>query len=116
MALRLYFDHNVRRPVLEGLRLRGVDILTAFEDGSHRLQDPQLLDRSTDLDRVLFSQDEDLLVEAALRQRSGEDFAGLIYAHQMSLSVGECIAQLELVAKASDPEELRGRVLFLPLR
>jgi hypothetical protein len=93
-----------------------VDVLTAFEDGSHRLQDPELLDRATALGRVLFSQDEDLLVEAAERQRAGRDFAGLIYAHQTSLSVGECIAQIELVAGASEPEELRGRVLFLPLR
>jgi uncharacterized protein DUF5615 len=116
VALRLYFDHNVRRPVSEGLRLRAVDVLTAFEDGAHRLQDPDLLDRATSLGRVLFSQDEDLLAEAAHRQRTGRDFAGLIYTHQTSLSVGECIAQLELVAKASDPEELQGRVLFLPLR
>lgn len=116
MALRLYFDHNVRRPVQEGLRLRGVDVLTAWEDGAHRLQDPDLLDRATSLDRVLFSQDEDLLVEAAQRQRSGRDFVGLIYAHQTSLSVGDCITELELVAKACDPEELRGKVLFLPLR
>lgn len=116
MALRLYFDHSVRRPVSEGLRLRGVDILTAWEDGSHRLPDPDLLDRATSLGRVLFSQDEDLLAEAAQRQRTGSDFAGVIYAHQKSLSVRDCIDQLELVAKACEPEELRGRVLFLPIR
>jgi predicted nuclease of predicted toxin-antitoxin system len=116
VALRLYFDHNVRRPVSEGLRLRAVDLLTAWEDESHRLQDPELLDRATSLGRVLFSQDEDLLAEAAQRQRTGRDFAGVIYAHQMSLSVRDCIDQLELVAKACEPEELRGRVLFLPIR
>lgn len=116
MALQLYFNHNVRRPVCEGLRLRGVDVLTAFEDGSHRLEDPELLDRATFLGRALFSQDEDLLAEAVQRQRTGRAFSGVIYAHQKRLSVGECIAQLELVAKACDPEELQGRVLFLPLR
>ena len=90
--------------------------MTAFEDGSHQLEDPELLDRATTLDRVLFSQDEDLLVEAAERQGTGRDFAGVIYAHQRSLSVADCIAQLELVAKACEPEELRARVLFLPLK
>jgi hypothetical protein len=114
VALRLYFDHNVRRPVCDGLRLRGVDILTAFEDGSHELQDPALLDRATFLGRVLFSQDEDLLAEGAQRQREGRDFAGVIYAHQKSLTIGDCIDQLDLVAKISEPEDLRGRVLFLP--
>lgn len=116
MSLRLYFDHNVRRPILEGLRLRGVDVLTAFKDGSHRLEDPELLDRATLLGRVLFSNDDDLLAEATRRQRATLDFAGVIYAHQQDLSVRDCIDQLELVAKACDPEELRGRVLFLPLR
>ena len=90
--------------------------MTAFEDGSHRLDDPELLDRATSLGRVLFSQDEDLLAEAARRQREGSAFAGVIYAHQKSLSVGDCVTQLELVAKASEPEDLWGRVLFLPLR
>jgi hypothetical protein len=116
VALRLYFDHNVRRPVWEALRLRGVDVITALGDGTHRLPDPELLDRSTSLGRVLFSQDTDLLVEATTRQRGGIDFAGVIYAHQKGISIGDCIDQLELVAKACEPEELRGRVLFLPLR
>jgi uncharacterized protein DUF5615 len=116
VALPLYFDHNVRRPILEGLHLRGVDVLTALEDGSHRLPDPELLDRATLLGRVLFSNDDDLLAEATRRQRAGIDFAGVVYAHQQDLSVRDCIDQLELVAKACDPGELRGRVLFLPLR
>jgi hypothetical protein len=59
---------------------------------------------------------EDLLAEAVERQRTGRDFSGLIYVHQKRLSDGDCIGQLELIAKACDPEELRGRILFLPLR
>ena len=78
MTLALYMDHHVHGGISNGLRLRGVDVLTAFEDGAHQLPDPQLLDRATNLGRVLFSQDEDLLVEAARRQRSGEHFAGLV--------------------------------------
>jgi hypothetical protein len=44
---------------------RGVDVLTAQEDGSATLDDPPLLDRVTQLERVIFSQDEDLPREAA---------------------------------------------------
>jgi hypothetical protein len=39
-----------------------VDILTAHEDGTSELQDSALLDRAAELDRVLFTQDDDLLV------------------------------------------------------
>jgi hypothetical protein len=42
------------------------------------MEDPRLLDRAGELGRVLFSQDEDLLIEAARRQREGIHFAGVI--------------------------------------
>lgn len=39
MGVRYYFDVQVRRAVAEGLRLRGVDLLTAQEDGGSELDD-----------------------------------------------------------------------------
>lgn len=74
MAVALYMDHHVRRAITEGLRLRGVDALTAQEDNAHRLDDPALLDRAGERGRVLFSQDDDLLVEAVRRRRAGLPF------------------------------------------
>ena len=35
MAIALYMDHHVPRAITHGLRLRGVDVLTAFEDEAH---------------------------------------------------------------------------------
>ena len=80
-------DVHVHQAITTGLRLRGVDVLTAHEDGARRLSDSELLDRATALGRVLFSQDEDLLGEAARRQQGGETFAGVIYAHQLKVSM-----------------------------
>lgn len=51
----------------EGLRLRAVDVLTAQEDDAGCLVDTALLDRATALGHVLFTQDEDLLRDAAER-------------------------------------------------
>ena len=51
----LYSDENVRGQVIRGLKARGVDVLTAQEDGRHRTRDPEVLDRATALGRVLFS-------------------------------------------------------------
>ncbi len=70
MSIELYMDVHVPRAVTEGLRLREVDVLTAQEDDTAEIPDPQLLDRATVLGRVLVSQDKDLLREAAFRQRS----------------------------------------------
>src|SRR2546430_11723430 len=92
-----------------------VELLTAQADGAAELGDPDLLDRATSLGRVLFSQDEDLLAEATRRQRARISFAGVVYAHQIYVTIGRCISDLELIAKAGNPGDLAGRVLFLPL-
>lgn len=108
-------DHNVDRGVTEGLRLRGVDVLTAYEDGRHETRDSELLDRASSLGRVLFSTDIDLVVEARRRQRNEEPFAGVVFAHQNRIGIGAQIADLEILAKASDREDMAGSLLFLPL-
>jgi len=108
-------DHNVPRAIIDGLRARGVDVITAFEDDANELSDLQLLDRSTELGRVLFTRDYNLLQEATKRQKNSELFCGIIYAHQLRVSIGICISNLEIIAKVGEPEDLLNRVQFLPL-
>ncbi|MCP4681452.1 MAG: hypothetical protein GY864_03880 [Desulfobacterales bacterium] len=115
MPIALYMDQHVPRAITIGLRLRGIDVITAFEDGNSRLDDPELLDRAGELGRVLFTQDDDLLVEATERQRKGIAFHGVVYAHQLNVSIGICIRHLELIAKAGEPDDMINTVLFLPL-
>ena len=116
MSVPLYMDVHVRRSVVLALRLRGVDVLTAQEDGTAQFEDDDLLDRAMQSGRVLFSQDQDLLNEATTRQRGGKEFAGVIYAHQQNITVRQMIEDLELIAKICEPEELENRVVFLPLK
>ncbi len=115
MSIALFMDHHVPRAITIGLRLRAVDVLTAFDDKSDEMPDPLLLNRASSLGRVLFTQDDDLLVEAVRRQRLGTDFAGIIYTHQLRATIRKCIDDLELIAKAAEPEDLANQILFLPL-
>jgi predicted nuclease of predicted toxin-antitoxin system len=64
-----YFDENVPGAIVEGLRQRGIDVLTAQEDGFDETPDPLVLDRAGELGRVLFTRDDDFLREAAARLR-----------------------------------------------
>jgi uncharacterized protein (DUF433 family) len=57
VPLALYMDVHVPPAITNGLS--GVDALTAQEDGSARLDDPPLLDRATELNRPLYTQDDD---------------------------------------------------------
>ena len=116
MNVKFYFDVHVRRAIAQGLRLRNIDVLTAQEDGAQELRDPELLDRATSLNRILFTQDSDFLKEATQRLKSGRSFSGIVYAHQLNASVSRCIADLELISQAVQFSELANKIIYLPLR
>lgn len=115
MSVAFYMDEHVPRAISVGLRLRGVDVLTAQEDGLRNTPDADLLDRATALGRVIFTQDDDFLVEARRRQMSDLAFSGVIYSHQMRATIGACVRDLELIAKTAELAELGNRVEYLPL-
>ncbi|MGO8813908.1 MAG: DUF5615 family PIN-like protein [Terriglobia bacterium] len=115
MNVRFYMDVHVPLAITIELRLRGVDVLTAQEDGAAELKDPQLLDRSSALGRVLVSRDVGFLREAARRQDQSVGFAGIVFIPQLDVTIGRAIADLELCAKGCNPEEWMNRVEYLPL-
>ena len=110
----LYMDHHVPSAITAGLRKGAVDVLTAEEDGSARLDDDPLLDRATSLGRVLFSQDHDLLAIAHRRLRTGPAFrwrrvrSPTRYFHWPSRSRFGADCQI------LDPDDLQNRVEYLP--
>lgn len=111
----LYMDVHVKEAITRGLRRRGVDVLTAQEDKMAMLDDALLLDRAAVLNRLIFTQDDDFLVEANRRQASGEPFVGIAYIHQLNASIGQCIDDLEIIALAGNLEDYASQVIYLPL-
>lgn len=114
MPIGLYMDVHIPKAITNGLRLRGVDVLTAQQDGTIALPDDKLLTRATELGRPLFSQDDDLLAEVHKRLILGENFSGVIYSHQLSSPIGHCIEDLELIAKTCEPENMLNQIEFIP--
>ena len=115
MSVSFYFDVHVPRAIRNQLRRKGVDVLTAQEDNSGKLSDEDLLQRATTLGRVLVTQDIRFKALAEDWQRQGKPFAGLIYGHQSSALVGKYVQDLEIVAKASDPNDWVNVVNRLPM-
>lgn len=109
-------DEHVPKAITIGLRLRGIDVLTVQEDNFLSKSDSELLDRAIYLKRAVFSYDDDLLVEATKRQRAGQIFYGVIYAHHLKVSIGTCIKDIEILSKFGDLEEIKNQVIFLPLK
>ena len=99
-------DVHVKAAITAGLRQRGIDVLTAQEDGTERWDDDRPLERATELRRVLFSQDDDLLTFARYKQSQGKIFSGLIYGHQLAATIGKYVIDLELVCKVLDADDM----------
>ena len=43
-------------------------------------------------------------------------FAGVLYAHQLRVTIGDCVHDLELIAKETEPTEWSNRLEYLPLK
>jgi predicted nuclease of predicted toxin-antitoxin system len=108
-------DENVPGAITEALKKRGLDILTVQEDGLTSAPDPVVFKRAIELGRVVFSEDQDFLVEAKRYQMEGLPFPGVIFARQRIVSIGDCVRDLELIMSAGSPEDLANSVQYLPL-
>jgi len=106
---------HVPRAITEHLLLRGVDVLTAQQDNATEWEDTDLLDRASALGRVVFTQDQDFLLLAVERQNAGKLFAGILFAEQRRVTIGQCVADLELIAKAGNPDDFANKLERLPL-
>lgn len=115
MAVSFYMDVHVPQAITDQLRRRGVDVLTAQEDDAARLDDIVLLERARQLGRPIFTQDIRFRALAEQFQRDQRPFAGLLFGPQLGATIGQYVDDLALIAAASEPDEWRGVVQWLPL-
>lgn len=116
MAVPLYLDVHIARAIAEQLRVRGVDVLTAIEDGQSTTKDEQLLERCYAVHRrLIFTHDIRFRVLAEQWQAEQRDFAGMLFGPHLSGTIGHWVEDLEFIAKNFDPEEWVNQIAFLPL-
>ncbi|MBI2806833.1 MAG: DUF5615 family PIN-like protein [Planctomycetes bacterium] len=114
MAASFYFDVHVDKAIHDQLRRRGVDVLRAQDDDAGELTDEELLERATKLGRIVVTHDVNFKVLAEERQRQGKRFSGLLHGRQLDVVIGKYVKDLELIAKASEPEDWENIVEHLP--
>ncbi len=107
-TVKFYTDEHSANAVAEGLRRRGVDVVTTYEAGLLGASDEEQLAFATREDRVLFTQDDDLL----RLHTTGIDHTGIVYTRQ-GTPVGDIIRGLMLVFEVYDAGEMRNHVEFL---
>ncbi|GAB4579189.1 MAG: hypothetical protein Fur0022_19270 [Anaerolineales bacterium] len=106
-----YTDEHVSKAIINGLRQRGVDVLTTKEAGLLGATDEQHLAFASSQKRVIFTQDDDFLRLHA----NGFKHAGIVYAPQHS-PVGEVIRGLMLIFKVLAQEDMENHIEYLLFR
>jgi hypothetical protein len=113
VSVALYMDVHVPLALTEGWRNRGVDVITAQEDTTTQFPDQDLSDRATEIQRVLFTCDQDFHSLVARWQQQNRSFSGVIYAPQTT-PLGIVLEHLEMCALACEPEDFSNRITYLP--
>ena len=115
--LWLAADENFNGRILRGLQRRMPDLnILRIQDteiyGSH---DPAVLEWAAAQNRVLLTHDLATLVGYAYdRLATGESLPGVIAVNTRA-GIGPTLEDLEILLRASRPEELAERVIFIPL-
>jgi hypothetical protein len=115
VSVSFYMDHNIQGAVVEALRARGVDCITAAEDGTTTMDDETLLVRATQVGRVLVTHDKDFFAIHEACSSAGRQMGGIIHSFPTQITIGRLIEDLELIGQACEPSELRNSLVRLPL-
>jgi hypothetical protein len=85
-----------------------------MEDSADKLPDDAVLQRASDLGRIVFTQDIRFKALAEQWQRQNRPFAGLLFGHQLGGTIGQYVKNLELIGQASEVDDWRNTVGHLP--
>jgi uncharacterized protein DUF5615 len=115
LKIRLYLEEDsMSHALVRGLRARGVDVITALEEGMIERGDQEHLEYAAKLQRVLYSFNVADFYNIHSRYLSDDrEHAGLILARQQQFTVGEQLRRLlRLIAKVP-ADQIKNRVEFL---
>lgn len=118
MTIRFLADENFNRRIVTGLHrvLADLDLVRVQDVGLRTADDPRVLLWAATEGRVLLTHDAATIPDYAFERVSAfQPMSGVIIV-PASLSIGEAIADLALITKASVEGAWDGIIRYLPLR
>jgi len=106
--MKIYADENIEQAIVEGLRRRGVKIVSAGELGYIGGSDDFHLRKASEMNAVILTHDNDYLIIA-----EKFDHNGIIFAHSKNVSIGQCVRGVELIANILTDKDMKNHVEFL---
>jgi hypothetical protein len=106
-------DHHVKQPIVDGLRLHGLDVITALERAWDTFDDVTLLAAATAEGRILLTNDKGFLRLDSQWRAAGRAHAGIVFWPQAKRSIGDVIRSVVIYASTTSAEDAANRVEFL---
>ena len=111
--IRICTNESVSVAIAEGLKRRGVDAFSARDTGNLGLTDEQQLTYAVKEKVTIFTHDTDFLQITARWMDEGRTHPGIIYCHQKSYSIGECVRKLRMLTAVLSSEDMVDHIEFL---
>ncbi len=108
-TIRFHLDENCDSAIAAGLRLHGIDVSTTPEAGLLQASDDQQLGYTLAENRVIVTQDTDILRVAA----AGQEHPGIVFYNSQSRTIGQVINGVRLIWEVFEPEDMRNHVEYL---
>jgi hypothetical protein len=118
MTIRFLADENFNRHIVTGVKRRtpGIDILRVQQVGLRTVDDPAVLDWAAGEERILLTHDVSTMADFAYeRVAAGLAMPGVFEVRE-SLPIAVVIDELVVIDGASEPEDWKNLILYLPLR
>jgi hypothetical protein len=115
MQIRLYVDEDaMARAVVSGLRARGVDVTTVFDEGMSEKDDIDQLNYASQQGRAIYTFNVGHFCQLHteyIAQNKGH--AGIIVVYRQRYSEGEQIRRLSNLINTRTAEEMKNNLHFL---
>jgi|SRR3989338_2598166 len=109
--MKFLADEHIELSIVTGLKLLGIDAISANEAGKRESDDEEILRFANENDRVVITRDSDFLK----LHNKGAEHAGIVFIPKF-LTIGKMIGEIEKVSMLFDSEHIRNTVIFIPLK
>lgn len=108
--MKIYSDENIERSIIEGLRRRKIEVVSAIELGYEGKPDEFHIQKASEIKAVILTHDFDFI---RIASNPCINHSGIIFAHSRNVSIGQCIRGAELIVNILTDTDMENHVEFL---
>jgi len=108
--MKIYVDENIEHSIVEGLRRRKIEVVSAKELGYMGKPDEFHIKKASEIKAVILTHDIDFL---RIASRPDIHHSGIIFSHPEKISIGQCIRGVELITKILTEKDMVNHIEFL---